>query len=259
MTAVKSPLDPHTQVRHYVQLGIFALTVASLIVISVFWGPLLRQVFTDQEQFKTWIESYAACAALVFVAVQFVQVLLFFIPGEIVQVAGGYIFGTWHGLLLSYLGITLGSITAFAIARLFERGAVDLFVDRRTVYRFNRFVYGRFSFWPLFLLFSLPGVPKDLLSYIAGLTPIHTVTFLLISSVGRFPGMLLSNLLGEGLAERDWNVIGLSVGITLGFMGVLYLLREPIEQFRQKYLLTKEEQELLQTTQPPRSDRPSRP
>jgi uncharacterized membrane protein YdjX (TVP38/TMEM64 family) len=169
-----------------------------------------------------------------------VQVVLFFIPGEVTQLASGYIFGTWLGLLFSYFGITLGSVTAFALARLFEHTALDLLVDRQTVRKFDCFVYGKSGFWPLFILFLIPGIPKDLLCYIAGLTPMHVVTFLAVSTVGRFPGMLLASIFGDGLAERDWTAVGLSTGIALGLLGIVYLLREPIERFRKKYLVTKE-------------------
>jgi uncharacterized membrane protein YdjX (TVP38/TMEM64 family) len=180
-----------------------------------------------------------------FVAVQFVQVLLFFVPGEVTHVAGGYIFGPWLGLLLSYLGITLGSITAFAIARMFGRAAVDFLVDRKTLRRLDRIVYGRSGFWPMFALFLLPGAPKDLLCYIAGLTPMHVVTFLAISTVGRFPGVLLSCLFGGGLAQRDWRMTVISGVAALGLLGLAYAFRKPIERFRQRHLVTRDEVELL--------------
>lgn len=85
--------------------------------------------------------------------------------------------------------------------------------------------------WPMFILFLLPGIPKDLLCYIAGLTPMHVVTFLVISTVGRFPGVLLFSVFGDGLAERDWQAVGVSTAIALGLMGLVYLLRAPIERF----------------------------
>jgi uncharacterized membrane protein YdjX (TVP38/TMEM64 family) len=249
MNFAERPLDPRARFRHYFQLTAFGLILAGLTVVTVLWGPFLWDLLTDQERFKAWIESYGAYAALVFVATQFVQVMIFFIPGEVTQFAGGYIFGTWLGLLLSYLGIMLGSLMAFSIARLFEHGATDLLVDRKTVRQFDRLVYGKSGFWPMFILFLIPGIPKDLLCYIAGLTPMHVVTFLVISTIGRFPGVLLSSLFGDSLAERDWTAVGLSTGITLGLLGIVYLLRAPIERFRRQYLVTETEKALMGTPQ----------
>jgi len=236
--------DPYRRFRRYFQLAAVGLIVSSLVAVGWHWGPFLRHVLTDQERLKAWIASYGTYAAVVFVAVQFVQVLIFFIPGEVTQFAGGYIFGTWQGLLFSYLGITLGSVTAFFLARLFEHAAIDLLVDRQTLRRFNRFVYGKSGFWPMFLLFLLPGIPKDLLCYIAGLTPMHVVTFLLISTVGRFPGVMLSSLFGKGVAARDWKTVSAFTGVTLVLIGLVYLLRKPIERFRKEHLVTTEEKDL---------------
>ena len=236
MNPAENSLDPHARFRRYFQLSVFGLILAAITVVAVLWGPCLWDVLTDQEQFATWIASYGVYAALVFVAAQFVQVVIFFIPGEVTQFAGGYLFGTWLGLLLSYLGITLGSLTAFLLARLFEHGATDLLVNRQTVRQFDRLVYGKAGFWPMFILFLIPGIPKDLLCYIAGLTPMPVVTFLVISTIGRFPGVFLSSLIGDGLAERDWTVVGLSTGITLVLLGLVYLLRAPLERFRKQYL-----------------------
>jgi uncharacterized membrane protein YdjX (TVP38/TMEM64 family) len=245
MNPARPPRDPRTGARPTLLLAACGVILIGLAVVAVLWGPFLWRVLTDQDRFKAWIESYEAHAALVFVAVQAVQVVIFVIPGEVTQFAAGYIFGTWLALLLSYAGITLGALTAFLVARLFERAALDLLIDRRTLRRFDRVVYGKSGFWPFLILFTIPGVPKDVLCYVAGLTPMHLVTFLLVSSVGRFPGVLLSCIFGAGLAERNWATVALSVAVTLCLMGVVYLFRQPIERFRRRHLTTREERELL--------------
>jgi len=75
----------------------------------------------------------------------------------------------------------------------------------------------------------------------------HVMTFLAISTIGRFPGVLLSSLFGDSLAERDWTAVGLSTGITLGLLVIVYLLRAPLERFRRQYLMTEKEKALLKT------------
>jgi uncharacterized membrane protein YdjX (TVP38/TMEM64 family) len=252
------PPDSRTRARRYVLLSVTGLLLTGLILLVMRWGPTLWPIFSNQERFRAWIESYKSAAALVFVLVQCAQVILFFIPGEVTQFAGGYIFGAWQGLLLSYLGITLGSVIAFLLARLFGYAAVGLLISRETLRKFDRLVYGKSGFWPMFLLFLLPGIPKDILCYIAGLTPMHVVTFVLISAIGRFPGVFLSCVLGEGLAEHSWTTLGLSAGITVGLLGLVYLFRGPIERFRKNHLVTKEETELLGTPRPTATKRRTR-
>jgi uncharacterized membrane protein YdjX (TVP38/TMEM64 family) len=250
MILSQPPFDPCARSRRYVLLSVTGLLLLGLIILAVQWGPTLWPIFSNQERFRAWIESYESSAALAFVLMQWMQVVVFFIPGEVTQFAGGYIFGVWQGLLLSYFGITLGAVTAFFLARLFGHAAVDLLIDREALRKFDRLVYGKSGFWPMFVLFLLPGIPKDLLCYIAGLTPMHMVTFVLISTVGRFPGVILSCILGAGLAERNWKTFGLSAGIAVALIGIVYLFRAPIEQFRKTHLVTKEETEMLGTPRP---------
>jgi len=245
MMLPQSSYDGQFRTRQYVLLCISGLFLIALVGLALWWGPTLWPILSDRERFRAWIESYHAAAALVFVLVQCAQVVVFFIPGEVTQFAGGYVFGIWKGLGLSYLGITVGSVLAFLFARFFGRPAVLLFISHETLRKFDRLVYGKSGFWPMLVLFFLPGIPKDLLCYIAGLTPMSLATFLLISTVGRFPGVLLSCILGDGLAERNWKTFGLSTALALGFLGVMYLCRRPIEKFRKAYLMTQEEAELL--------------
>jgi uncharacterized membrane protein YdjX (TVP38/TMEM64 family) len=223
-------------VRLVLQISLTLLITGGVTAALVAWGGEIWALLTDQERFRAWVESYGVYAAPVFVAIQALQVVLFVIPGEITQVAGGYIFGVWIGLALNCAGLVVGSLLAFGLGRLFEHAVVELLVDRERLARFDRLVYGRSGFWPLFVLFLIPGVPKDLLCYVAGMSPMPVRTFLAIVTVGRFPGVLLSTLFGGGLASRDWSTVAISAGLTAAVLVSVYLFRRPIERFRERYL-----------------------
>lgn len=235
------PVDRRARIRSLVQLAVVILVVAGLATILVLRGPFVWELLTDQERFRAWVRSYGVYAAPVFVTAQAVQVVLFFIPGEVTQIAGGFIFGTGLGLALSYLGITLGSLMAFGIARTFERSALEMLVSGETLRRFDRIVYGRSGLWALFVLFLIPGIPKDLLCYIAGLTHMRFVTFLAVSTVGRFPGLLLSSLVGAGIADRDWRGALISGAVGLGLAALAWVFRKPIEALRQRHMPARDE------------------
>ncbi|MBM4440596.1 MAG: TVP38/TMEM64 family protein [Candidatus Rokubacteria bacterium] len=228
--------DTRARVRLVLRLSLASLIIGGLAAVLALWGADIWALLADQDRFRAWIESYGIYAAPVFVAVQFVQVVVFVIPGEITQIAGGYIFGTLTGLVLSYVGLTLGSLVAFALGRLFEHAVLELLVERERLAKFDRLVYGRSGFWPMFILFLIPGIPKDLLCYVAGMTPMPLGTFLFINTVGRFPGVFLSSILGSGLAERDWMAVAVSAGVTAAVLLGVYAFRRPIERFRQRYL-----------------------
>jgi uncharacterized membrane protein YdjX (TVP38/TMEM64 family) len=212
------------------------IVVGGTIATLAIWGGELWSLLSDQDRFRRWIESYDIYAAPVFVLAQIAQVVIFIIPGEITQVAGGYIFGTWLGFVLNYIGLTLGSLIAFGLGRLFEHAVIELFVHRDAVARFDRLIRRPSGFWSMLVLFVIPGIPKDLLCYVAGMTTMSVATFLFIVSVGRLPGVLLSTIFGSRLAARDWDGVALSAAATLLVLVTVYLLRRPIERFRERHL-----------------------
>lgn len=224
------------RIRRVLQPALAVLVAGTVVACLIAWGAEIWGLLSDQDRFRRWVESYGVYAAPVFVAIQVFQVVVFVVPGEITQVAGGYIFGAWPGLALNCAGLVLGSLAAFGLGRLFEHAVLELLVDRDRLARFDRLVYGRSGFWPLFVLFLIPGMPKDLLCYVAGMTPMPAGTFLVIAVIGRFPGVLLSSIFGGGLAERDWGSVGLSAGLTAALLAALYVFRHPIGRLRERYL-----------------------
>ena len=76
----------------------------------------------------------------------------------------------------------------------------------------------------MFLLYLIPGVPKDTLTYIAGLTPIHPGKFLLLSTIARFPGILGSCYIGANLQSKNYTVVIIvsSIAVLLFVIGMIY-------------------------------------
>ena len=115
--------------------------------------------------------------------VQMVQVVVAPIPGGAIEFIGGYLFGVKAGFLYSMIGLLVGSFVAFALARIFEKLAVEKFVPVETRKKFD-YLIGHEGVILSFLLFLIPGFPKDALCYILGLTPMHLGIFLFISTIG---------------------------------------------------------------------------
>jgi uncharacterized membrane protein YdjX (TVP38/TMEM64 family) len=177
-----------------------ALGVLALILLY-FWLEKTGRlgIFSSADEFRQWLSRFGAWAPIVFLLLQVAQVLVAFIPGEVTSIAGGIMFGFWSGMLLSIFGITIGSITAFAIARKLGRPAVVRLAGGGSVIDKYMDVVDRNSIWLLFSMFLLPFFPKDALCYVAGLTGIVWPVFLLISFFGRLPGQIVSTLVGSGM------------------------------------------------------------
>jgi uncharacterized membrane protein YdjX (TVP38/TMEM64 family) len=158
---------------------------------------------------------------------QVLQVVIAFIPGEPVQIAGGYIFGTFWGTVYSMLGITAGYIIVFASVRLFGYPLVKKFVPEKEFDKFSVLINNPKLETTIFLLFLIPGVPKDILVYIAGLTPIQPVLFFIIIFFARLPAMIGSSFIGAEIQSSKYlaAIIVSVVASILFVLGYIYKQR----------------------------------
>ena len=212
----------------------FPLFITLLLSLGLLLRRELIEIFSTPERLRDWILSIHF-APLVFIAIQVLQVVVFFIPGEVPQIAGGYLFGMWLGSLLSIVGIIIGSTISFVLARLLGVPFVSVLFNRDKVERIRRISESPRARFTFFLLFLIPGIPKDILCYVAGLTPIGLGPFLLISTLGRVPGILGSALMGDAAAESRWVLAGATffLAVVLFLLGVFFRAR--IQRFLERY------------------------
>ncbi len=198
---------------------------AALALAAAFyaaWRSGLSARLSDYEQIVEWMRSSGVRGPLFCVAIQFAQVVIFAIPGEITQIAAGYVFGPYLGFLYSAVGITLGSAFDYGFARLAGRPVVARILGRARLTRIDgrlRSSKGRIA---LFLLFLAPGMPKDAMSYGAGLTDFRFLEFVAISAVARSPALFLSTLFGAQAYSRNYFAMALigaaAVLLVAGFL-----------------------------------------
>jgi uncharacterized membrane protein YdjX (TVP38/TMEM64 family) len=141
------------------------------------------------------------------------------LPGEIVQVAGGYIFGFWPGSLLSLAGITLGSLFNFYVGRLLGRPFVEAVFKKERIESLERISGSPRGAAGFFLFFLVPGIPKDSLCYVAGMTRLGLPLFMAISMGGRLPGILGSSFMGSATHDGSYT----AALVVLGLASLLFL------------------------------------
>ncbi len=184
-----------------------SLVVAFILVLlylTIRYASVITELISDPDKFKQLLASYGYASALVFILFQIFQVIITLIPGEVVQIAGGYVYGTVLGTLYSVIGIFIGSIIVFYFSRLIGYPLVKLFVSHKSLEKFNFLINSEKSEVVMFFLFLLPALPKDILVYIAGLMPIKPLKFFLIFGIARFPALLGSSFIGANLYEKDY-------------------------------------------------------
>lgn len=174
----------------------------------------------SQEDFREHVRSFGVLAPLVMLALQILQVFIALIPGEIVESAAGYVLGPWMGTAVCYAGIAFASALIFVLTRRYGVKLVEVFVSREKIkqLRFLNTEQKRNAL--IFLLFFIPGTPKDLLTYFVGLTDIRLRTFLLLSMTARIPSVITSTFGGHLLGQERY----IGAVILYGITGTLSLL-----------------------------------
>ena len=207
------------------------LAIAAAVLI--FWRQI-GPVFLSIDRFRAWIGAQGIFAPVLFVLAQCFQVVVFIIPGEVPQVAAGYLFGFWLGSLLSVAGILLGSCLSFLLARALGVPFVLALFRRETVERVQRFARSGRALPLFFLVFLIPGIPKDVLCYAAGLTSVRLGSFLLVSTLARIPGIAGSALMGKAAAQERWVLAGIVLGASLLLFLLGLLFRRRIERLLER-------------------------
>jgi len=210
-----------------------------ILLIYLYYSQLwiqaakLRDLFQDRHQLKRVIKSFGPYSPLAFILLQVIQVVVAPIPGEVIEFLGGYVFGVWGGMIYSMIGLILGSGLAFGMARIFEKQAIKRFVSPELRKKFD-YLIGHEGVILSFLLFLIPGFPKDTLCYILGLTPMHWGIFLIISTIGRMPGTLMATLQGAKVFEHQYMLSLILLGISALVILVFYIYHEEIHQWIKK-------------------------
>ncbi len=187
----------------------------------------LTHLLEDKHQMRDYLRTWGVWAPAIFVVLQALQVVLAPIPGELTGIAGGFIFGTWRAVVYSTVGLTLGSIVAFLAARIVGQPLIKLVVTQETVEKFHFLTEPRGALATL-ILFMIPGFPKDMLSYLLGLSPMHFVTFSIVCGLGRIPGTVLLALSGAALYKENWRLIAILGAACLVLLVVGYLKGEKL-------------------------------
>ena len=217
-----------------------AAAVCGLAVIVYFYRDFLGEaitryypLFTDREAVKNFITSFGMAAPLVFMAIQILQVIFAPIPGEMTGFIGGYLFGVAKGFLLSSLALTVGSWLNFSIGRFLGRRYVRKLIPGDVLERFDR-VLKHQGVIVSFILFIIPGFPKDYLCLFLGFSTIPFKIFIILAAIGRLPGTLLLSLQGAFVFKQNYWLFALIFGLCLlaAFLGYLY--RETVYQWVEK-------------------------
>lgn len=201
-------------IRKYKKYIIYILITSIILYLAYFLLKKYTSFYYDPVSIKKYILQFGKFGFIFFIFMQIVQVILFFIPGEVVQIAGGYLYGTIIGTVLSMTGILIGSVATFMIARKFGNTLLEKILPEKDFIKIKNLINKPKNKKIIFILFLIPGFPKDIVGYVCGITSIKLRTFALLASIGRIPGIIISNYFGSKLYNNNYYAIFIVVILT---------------------------------------------
>lgn len=212
---------------------ILTLSVLALFIgITIYLFPVMKNLSTTQGQieFKQKVEDSGAWGLMSLFGLQVAQIFLIIVPGEPIEILAGMCYGGIWGTVFIMLSAGIISTIIFLLVRKFGRKFVYDFCDKEKVAKIENnklFQNPKKIEMIMLILFLIPGTPKDLLVYVAGLLPIKPLRFILISTFARFPSVITSTLAGENLAVGDWKMsIILYAGILILVAIIVFIINK---------------------------------
>ncbi len=220
--------------------------ISVIVLVAVFAfstiviGPKLIDTVKEPEKFKAFIDDNLAVGIIVFLAIQIFQVFFALIPGEPIELFAGYAFGGIFGTALCLAGVLLASACVFLLTRKFGKKFTYIIFAEDKLAKLKFLQSEKKLELTVFILFFIPGTPKDLLTYVAGLTKIEIKRFLAISTVARIPSVISSCLAGHSLMEENYIQSAIIFGVTAAISLIGIIVYKKIQASKENKLENKE-------------------
>ncbi len=213
--------------------AIIKLSVLALIIIGV---PAFLYMNCRDTLFNTeWLrhlpqllQQYKEEAAFILAGMQVLQVIICIVPGQPIQFAASYMYGIVRGYLISIIGAFIGASVAFYISKLLGRDAVGELFGEERIEDYRRKLNSGRGLMAVLLIYLIPGVPKDLTAYAAGVSDMRIRPFLIVSTIGRSPAMIGSLLFGHFFGTKNYRAIAVLAVVTVIALIIFFIKRKSI-------------------------------
>ncbi len=198
------------------------LILTTIICIKLFPFILSLTNEVTRKKFENYITSLGFKGILLVLLIQILQVFIAIIPGEFVELLAGFLYGTWGGLIICLVGNLIASLLIFTTVKFFAKNHLHKFQDKLSQYSFlnNKKKVALY----LFIIFLIPGLPKDIFTYLVPFLPINFWTFILVTSIARIPSIISSTYSSYSILNSNCTVgIIILIAFTiLAILGIIY-------------------------------------
>ena len=183
---------------------LFLAIIVGIPLYLYFFQKDLIHDFSSMQNVRALFARYKAQSVLFYILAQMLQIVICIIPGQWLQFTAGYMWGFWLGYLYSLIGALIGSVLTYYIARFLGHDAMHLIFGEEKINKWLGHMNSKKAVIIVFFIFLIPGIPKDLCNYVAGLSEIKMKPFLIVSLIGRSPGMMGSLLIGRQIGSGGY-------------------------------------------------------
>ena len=211
------------------------LVILILIGLTVYLFPIIRNLSTAEGQlkFKNKVSEVGILGILVLFGLQFAQIFLAILPGEPIEVLAGMCYGGLGGFVFITISLLIINAIIFLAVKKYGRKFVYSFCNKEKIKKIENsklFKNPKKIEWIMIILFLIPGTPKDILVYIAGLLPINPLRFIFISTFARFPSIISSTFVGSNLVKGDWKFSIIIYAVTFIIVGILIFVINKLDK-----------------------------
>ena len=206
-----------------------------LVLLTLFFTKILSPYLGSTAELRTFLDSYGWKGYLILMGLQCLQVVVALIPGEVIELGAGYAYGAVRGTAICLIGVAISSALIFLLVKKIGIAVVETFMPREKIHQL-RFINNEKKLKRVvFLLFFIPGTPKDILTYFVGLTKMTLSEFLSITLFARIPSVLSSTISGQMLGDENFMTAGIVYAVTGALSIGGYILYNRLVQNRQHH------------------------
>lgn len=219
--------------------AVFKMLIFLVIIIGIplylyFFQKDLIDEFSSMESVHALFEEYKTQGIFFYIIAQILQIVICIIPGQWLQFGAGYMYGFWLGYLFSLIGAFIGTIMTYYIAKVLGHDAMHMIFGEDKFRKMVKKLNSKKAAIIVFFIFLVPGVPKDMCNYVAGLSEIKLKPFLIVSLIGRSPGMMGSLLIGRQIGTGGYVSAAVIAAIAVAACILCVIFRKRLTSFMDK-------------------------
>ena len=214
--------------KHRNTLYILVLLLFILVFPLMLKFGYLDKLDLNPDNIKERLLAFGPYSPLILITIQFILAIISVLPSALFSIAGGYLFGPFYGTLYSLIGMMLGSLVVFMVAKKFGRSFAERLVDKKELQHFDMF-FKKKGLLVFILADYISLFPRDTVSLCAGLTKIKKSKFIIISLIGFIPALVILNYFGSQLSRNIFDYKVIVIGAIIVASLVLYNFRHKIK------------------------------